>query len=138
MDDFEQRLKADAAEIRADVSDELKRRVAASLHAAERAPAPATRERPGVSLWWFSSLTGIAAALAVIVFLNRPTAAPVAPPAAPTVAAVPDYVRRFEDTLPLNAEPAELTEPLEEELEKLKSDLDKARESLNEELRRTF
>ena len=123
MDSFEERLKRDAAAVRADVSPELENRLRASLeNAAAAKPKPRTR-RPAW-FWLASSLTGTAAALTVIVFLNRQEPAP--PPA--TVLAEPLL------SLPdLNVRPAMLG-PLEDELDKLKSDLEKAERVVREDV----
>ena len=115
MDSFEERLKRDAAAVRADVSPELESRLRASLESAAAAK-PRARSRRPAWFWLASSLTGTAAALTVIVVLNRQE--PAAPPvtvAAPPLLSMPN----------LNVRPAVLG-PLEEELDKLKSDLEKA------------
>lgn len=144
MDELERRLKQDAADIPADVSAELAMRIDASLRAAERIKPRAGAGRRGFSIWWMSSLTGVAGALLVIAVLNRndtsarnDTAA-VDAPAAPIASAVPDYRSRTQSEFPLRAETAVLTEPLEEELEKLRSDLETARDKLEEDFRRSF
>jgi len=116
VDNFEERLKRDAAAVRADVSPELESRLRASLESAAAAN-PRARSRRPAWFWLASSLTGTAAALTVIVVLNRQE--PAAPPV--TVAAPPPLL-----SMPnLNVRPAVLG-PLEEELDKLKSDLEKA------------
>lgn len=139
MDKLERRLKEDAAQIRADVSAELSARIDASLQAADRVRPDARIARRGFSMWWISSLTGVAAALLVITLLNRSDTATPDVPADPQISGVvPEYERQMQSEFPLRAETAVLTEPLEEELEKLKSDLEKAREDLAEDLRRSF
>ena len=70
MADLEKQLKDDAAAIRADVSPELAARISASVHAAVREPEKTASRRSG-SLWWMSSLTGVAAALLILVLLGR-------------------------------------------------------------------
>lgn len=115
MDSFEERLKRDAAAVRADVSPELEGRLRASLEGAAAAKPGARSGRPAW-FWLASSLTGTAAALVVIALLNREE--PAAPPAG--IAAQP-----FLSVPNLDVRPAMLG-PLEDELDKLKSDLEKA------------
>lgn len=129
MDKLASRLKHDADRIDVTVTEELDHRITASLHGVtpERvADMPRERTRP-VGFWWASSLTGIAAAAAVIVFVNVQQAEdPV--PATPTdiVAAVP--------VIDWQAESAALTGPLQEELENLQSDLKKAEQKVREDI----
>ncbi len=115
MDSFEERLKRDAAAVRADVSPELESRLQASLEGVAAAKPRARSNRPAW-FWLASSLTGTAAALTVIALLNQEEpAAPPASIAAQPLLSVPN----------LNVRPAVLG-PLEDELDKLKSDLEKA------------
>ena len=139
MDNLEQRLKADAADVDAEISTELEVRIAASLRAAERARPMDRKPANNYTLWWLSSLTGVAAALIIIAIFGRSGPSP--EPGIvhePTTEVVPDAVPRPPVEFPLNAQPAELTGPLEEELEKLQSDLEKARENVERDLRRSF
>ena len=121
MDKLKSRLREDAAKIQVEVSPELDDRIRASLESVrQEKPATAASRRPGASLWWASSLTGVAVALLVLtvmVSLDRNQTEPVAP------------VERIVEYAPppqLNLEPAVLTAPLQKELENLESDLRKA------------
>ena len=126
MDKLAQRLRDDADNINVTISDELDRRIEASLHAVtpvEEKQAP--RARPPL-FWLASTLTGVAAALAVIAIVNlqegeETMIEPV------TVA---DTVPAFD----LNVEAAMLTAPLEQELENLQSDLKKAEEKVKRDI----
>ena len=139
MDNLERRLKEDAAAIEAEVSPELALRIQASLHAAERARPDERADKAGFSMWWISSLTGVAAALLVITILSRNAdVTPEAPLVEPSANIVPATLPGSDVFMPLNAETAELTGPLEEELERLKSDIEKARESVERDLRESF
>ena len=155
MADLEKRLKDDAAAIRADVSPELAARISASIHAAAREPGKPPRRSVGSSLWWASSLTGVAVALVVLALLGRDDLATVDPAvesgqeatiaenaengsALPPTATVPDSTTVPRSEFPLNAEAAVFAEPLAEELENLKSDLEKARDDVEEDLRQSF
>ena len=132
MDKLEQRLREDAALIRAEVSAEFDKRLAASLEAAaaER-PAPRQRRRARGSFWWASSLTGLAAAAGLIALLNLWPAATDESGVRPTVAGpVGDP-----PIMPLlRVETAVLTAPLEQELDDLEADLEKARKAVREDL----
>lgn len=139
MDKLERRLKDDAERIRAEVTPEMQARIDAALRAAKPLrPVPPARQQVA-TLWWASSLTGLAAAVALIVLLNwnRPDAGP--EPLAPVAnRTVPDGVVEQPYRFPLNARTADLTEPLEEELEHLQEDLEKARRNMERDLDFTF
>ncbi len=130
MDEMAKRLKSDAERIDVHISDELDRRISASLRVVgpEKPAKPARGGRPA-TFWWASSLTGMAATAAVIVVMNaRPpleeTAAPPAP--ATAVAAVP--------VIDWKAETAMLTSPLRQELLDLKSDIKKAEQKVKDDI----
>ena len=137
MDKLERQLKQDAGLIKADLSPELQKRIHASLESTRQVEQiPRKAETPGVSLWWASSLTGLAAAALVIILINwNPTTDPqeVQP-----VASTPGTVVSIQSGFPLNVETAEWATPLEEELKNLQSDLEKARESVERDLRQSF
>ena len=119
MDKLAARLREDAAKIDIEVSPELDDRIRASLEGVtQEKPKPERGSKPGFSFWWMSSLTGVAAALLVLVILDRNKPAPV--PEAQPVADVPAL------TPPLNIKSAVLTAPLAKELENLEADLKKA------------
>lgn len=132
MDPFERRLRDDAARIPADISPELDARIEATLRAAVPAkPARLSRKGAHWSLWWASSLTGLAAALVLIAVLNLwPTTA--SPPNGPPTVVGPATVATM--TPLLRAEAVVLTAPLEQELDDLEADLRKAREVVREDL----
>ncbi len=124
MDKLTKQLKQDAAQIDVQISDELDRRIIASLQSItpERPAQPAARPRPPI-FWWASSLTGAAVALLLIVIVNsrsqlqdtplEPTQmSPVAVATAPTIQ--------------WKTNNATLTGPLQQELEHLQADIKKA------------
>jgi len=137
MDNFTRRLREDAATIDAEVSPQLETRIQASLAAIE--PEVARQRRPArrpVSFWLASSLTGVAAALAVIAVLNvNDSDEPAAVPR--TVAANPAQPLEI-PALDLDAEAAMLTAPLARELEDLQADLKKAEEVVRGDVRIDF
>ena len=111
------------------MSDELDHRIRASINGVtpltdQQAATPPARP---AGFWWASSLTGIAAALAVIAIVNSQQDAPVpqAPPAN-IFAAVP--------TIDLKTETAMMTSPLQQELDALQSDIRKAERRVREEI----
>jgi len=137
MDKLANRLREDAAKIDAEISAQLDSRIQASLIASE--PDGARQRKPvrrPVSFWLASSLTGVAAALAVIAVLNvvdsnKPAAVP------RTVAANP--AQPFEiPALDLDVEAAMLAAPLAQELEDLQADLKKAEEVVRGDVRIDF
>ena len=126
MDKLAKRLRNDAENIDAKVSDELDRRIRASLNGVTPATDQQATTRPA-GFWWASSLTGIAAAVAVIAIINSQQDAPV-PQATPAniFAAVP--------TIDLKTETAMMTSPLQQELDALQSDMRKAERRVREEI----
>jgi hypothetical protein len=139
MDEFENRLKRDADEIRADISPELRERIDASLRGTKRIQPVPESGNPGINLWWASSLTGLAAAVMVIVLINwnRPTTelVPVEPVAQRTVPA-------FDELQSLNPprliKTADFATPLEEELARLQADIERARANVRKDIEFTF
>ena len=128
MDKLARQLHDDAQRIDVSVSDELDRRIEASLRAItpeseDSRPAPVAR--PPL-FWWASTITGVAAAVALIAIANwRAPVQPVSPPV--NMAAVIPAIE-------LNAETAMLTGPLQQELDRLQSDLKKAEEKVKQEI----
>ena len=140
MDEFEKRLKQDADAVKADVSPALRERIDASLRGVEQIrPAQSTRGPTSAGLWLASSLTGLAAVLMIIVLVNwnrpLPVDAPVDPVADLTVPAAPATSDAPEG---LDIRTADFASPLEEELTRLRSDLEKARDTVAEDLGFTF
>lgn len=128
MDKLAQRLREDAARIEVDVSDELDRRIEASLHATT--PQTPTPERPPARpplFWWASTITGVAAAVAVIAIVNLQVEEP-------AESAAPVDLMATTPRIELNAEAAMLTAPLQEELDNLQSDLKKAEEKVRRDI----
>ncbi len=138
MDEFEKRLKRDAGKIDAIASAELRQRIDASLRGTKRIePVPDARPN-AINLWWASSLTGLAAAVIVIVLINwnRPAPEPVAPVANRTVPVAIDVLPAF--STPRLLKTAEFTSPLEEEMAKLQADIEKARATVRKDIEFTF
>jgi hypothetical protein len=133
MDKLTKQLKADAAMIEVQVSDELERRITASLQgvAPEKPVLPAQKSRPA-GFWWASSLTGVAAALVVIAIINSQSQ-PGDDPVVQIVetSPVPEVTT---PTIDWKTESAMLTRPLQQELEDLQSDLKKAEEKVKRDI----
>ena len=116
MDKLARQLRTDAERIEVSISDELDRRIEASLRAVTPEPdASVPAARPPL-FWWASAITGAVAALAVIAVVNRQAAVEQLP------------------MIDLHAEAAMLTQPLEQELENLQTDLKKAEEKVRRDI----
>jgi len=133
MDKLARRLRDDAERIECQVSPQLDERIRASLQNT-RPEQPRRRPPVGRPLWFWlgSSLTGIAAALAIVAVLDRQVAGtdpeatdPVAPP-------------MVLPSIQWNARTAVLTSPLEQEYQDLQSDLRKAEEAVRQDIERLF
>ena len=138
MDKLARTLREDAAAIDVEVSAELDDRIRASLESTTpEQPLPATRprQRPW-PLWWVSSLTGVAAAIIVIVLINLYEPGSESNPQVPVTASVNGTEPAdMPVVLPdLNMRSAVLTAPLEEELANLESDIRRAEEAVRKEL----
>ncbi len=138
-------LRQDADRIRAAVSPELERRIDAAMARSHQAAATPVHREPGREPWirpWLAgSLSGLAIAAAIVLLVGQPDEQmPAATPLPQSVAEqnVPEYITLLREQLPLRAETADLTAPLEEELENLRSDIEKARANLERDLRLAF
>jgi hypothetical protein len=133
MDKLAKQLRDDANSIKCEVSTQLDDRIRASLEGmqpdAARQP---RRESKSSSFWWASSLTGVAAATAVIALINlqEPAPGPAATEPVPQALQIP--------SIEWNAQAAVLTSPLEQEYEKLQADLEKAEEAVKQDIDRLF
>jgi len=145
MDELKKRLIEDAGEIEAVVSPELQRRIDASLNAARETRSVAGgRPEKRNSLWLISSLTGLAAAALVILVIGwnrQPELAAQEQVAGQQVQAADESLLEgwdIMDGLSLNIESADLTRSLEDELVNLQSDLEKARQSVEQDVKFNF
>ena len=129
MDKLAKRLREDADNIEASVSDELDARIQASL-AGVQPEQPATHRSRSPLFWFASSLTGIVGALALIAVVNLQRPEPVLPEATPRPLELP--------AIRWHAETAVLTSPLEQEIEDLRSDLERAEEAVRQDIERLF
>jgi len=133
MDKLAIQLRKDAEKIDSGISAELDARLTSSLHGVkpESARRP-QRESKSFSFWWASSLTGVAAAVLVIVVANL--RAPEPPPAVASATPAPLILPSIE----WNAKSAVLTSPLEQEIDNLQSDLKKVEEVVKQDIDRLF
>ena len=149
MDELKARLKRDAEQIDARLAPDLEVRIDAALHAArERTSVSGRRPASGHSIsganWLFASLTGMAAALLLIVIMNwngqeepGTSGLVVENEASDEERSLPlDW--NVSESLSLQIRPADLTSPLEKELENLRSDLEKARENVERDVKFSF
>ena len=139
---FDAALRSDAGRIRADVTAGFERRIEAALaHERPRAVAPERRQN-FAGPWLAGSLAGLGAAAMIVLLVGRSGEDTRVPPAAPAqpladVSAADrssELLRSLRAEVPLNVETAELTAPLAQELENLRSDLEKARENVERDL----
>lgn len=139
MDEFEGRLKRDAHNIQAEPGAELRARIDASLRATETIrPAPEARDS-GMNLWWASSITGLAAAVVVIVLINwNSPVTEVVPVEAVASETVPDYIDELQGLYSPRIKTADFTSPLEDEFLRLRADLERARENVKEDIEFSF
>lgn len=139
MDKLEQKLREDAAEIRAEVPPEISDRIMARVRDTQQKREPAERDRASFRWWWASSLTGLAAAVTLLAIINWNANTPLDNGVNSTVAqTVPRPAETLENPLPLRLQQATATTPLEEELQHLESDLEKARDAVRNDLRLDF
>ena len=133
MDKLAKRLRDDAKRIDVTISEQLDDRIRASLENIEprEARQPERKPRP-LTFWWASSLTGVAAAIALIAVINLQSPTPVTPTTEPT--SQPLMLPSIE----WQAETAVLVSPLEEEYENLQSDLEKAEQAVRQDIERLF
>jgi len=140
MDEFEKRLKRDAEAVKAEMSPELRSRIDASLRGIEPIKPVAAVRPTSIRLWWASSLTGLAAVIALVLIgtFNAPDSADVqeVDVVARTVPPMPLDLPLIAPELDIRS--AEFTGPLEEELLRLRSDFEKARQNLREDVDFTF
>ncbi|MDJ0906304.1 MAG: hypothetical protein QNI96_09820 [Woeseiaceae bacterium] len=133
MDKLANRLRDDAERIDATISEQLDDRIRASLeNVTPQQPRQPERKARPVTFWWASSLTGVAAAIAVIALVNLQSPGPGTPTTEP---ASPPLLL---PTIEWQAETAVLVSPLEEEYENLQSDLEKAEQAVRQDIERLF
>ena len=137
MDKLARQLREDAASIDAGISAELDSRIRASLqNITPESAKPAPRVVRSPAFWWASSLTGVAAALAVIAVLN--VMGPDEPVAVPRAAVERPVQPAALPGLDLDVRAAMLADPLAQELEDLQADLKKAEELVRGDVRIDF
>ena len=136
MDRLEQKLQEDAKEIRPTVSPEISDRIMARVKDTPQKRVAEQRAQPHFRWWWASSLTGLAAAVTLLAVINWSGGpATDAIPDSTSAQTVPQPVDIFANPLPLQLRRATVTAPLEQELERLESDLEKARDLVRDDLR---
>ena len=133
MDNLAKQLRDDAQHIECTISEELDERIRASLHGLTPEPParPKATSQP-LSFWLASSLTGVAAAVAIIAIVNLQQPEPV--PGPMNTNPVPLNL----PTIEWHAQTAVLTSPLEQEIDDLQSDLKKAEEALRQDIEGLF
>ena len=128
MDKLADQLREDAIKIDIVISSELYDRIHASLQGVKQDTKQASGAGRPASFWWASSLTGVAAAIAVVAIVNLVEPEPENAVTDPQLAvfAIPQFTWK--------PKPALLTETLEQELANIESDLKKAERAIREDL----
>lgn len=133
MDKLAKRLREDADRIDVSVSPEVEARIHASLAGVRpqkrRARTEATRP---FGFWWASSLTGLAAAAAIVLIVNLRTPGEAPPPVTQAASTIDVPIVEW------RLRPAVLTSPLEEEYADLRADLRKAERLLRQDIEALF
>jgi len=128
MDKLAKRLRDDADQIDVLISPQLENRIEASLRGISQDGVAPAKSRQTASFWWASSLTGVAATLAIVAVVNlskpEPEIGITEPP--PQAFSVPQF-----DWKPKTAM---LTQTLEQELVDIQSDLKKAEQTVRDDI----
>jgi hypothetical protein len=128
MDKLAKRLRDDADQIEVMISPELESRIEASLRSVSQAGAAPVKSRQSAWFWWASSLTGVAATLAIVIVVNfskpEPDAGITEPPQ--QALSVPQFDWKLKTAM--------LTETLEQELVDIQSDLKKAEQTVRDDI----
>jgi len=127
MDKFTQQLRDDADRIEVVITPELDNRIRASLLSVrQETHRPAVRGKLAASFWWASSLTGVAATVAIIGVLN------LSDPDTGIAITEPPVAQFVMPKFTWQPKAAILTATLEQELEDIESDLKKAEQVIRE------
>ena len=129
MDKLAEQLRKDASSIEVEVSPELDARIRASLAGVrQETDRPPSERIKTASYWWASSLTGVAATVAVIsvINLNKVDPEPAITEPAPQPFSMPQFTWKPKAAI--------LTQSLEQELDAIQSDLEKAEQLIKDDL----
>ncbi|MDH5305225.1 MAG: hypothetical protein OEW64_14155 [Gammaproteobacteria bacterium] len=127
MDKLAQQLREDANSIEVDVSPQLDARIRASLAGVRQETGRTSSGSTGrAPFWWASSLTGIAATVAIISVINlgEPDPEPAITQPPPQQFTMPQFT--------FKPKAAILTESLQQELDAIQSDLKKAEQVIKD------
>ncbi len=128
MDKLAKRLREDADQIEVLISPELDNRIEASLQSVSQEGAAPVKSRQSTWFWWASSLTGVAATLAIVAVVNLSKPEPevgITEPPQQTFA-VPQFDWKLKTAMS--------TETLEQELVDIQSDLKKAEQTVRDDI----
>lgn len=129
MDKLAEQLRKDAEQIDAQISPQLDERIRASLESASQEQTKAPSARPSATFWWASSLTGVAAAMLLIVIVNLTSTE--SEPGITEPPPAENFALRFDG---LNLKEAVSTQMLEQELDDIQADLKKAKQALRDDI----
>jgi hypothetical protein len=124
MDDLAKQLRQDADQIKVLITPELENRIQASLRSVAQDDGESVKSRQSAWFWWASSVTGVAATLAIIVVVN------LSKPELETAITEPPQQTLSVPKFDWKLKPAVLTDTLEQELVDIQSDLKKAEQTV--------
>ena len=128
MDKLAKRLRDDAEQIEVSISAELDDRIRASIAGIRQERKVLASGRRPATFWWASSLTGVAATVAVIAVINLTEPEP-------EIAVTEPPLQQFEmPRFKWKPQTAMLTQTLEQELVDIQSDLRKAQQLVKEDI----
>lgn len=131
MDKLDKQLAQDAAAIDAELPDAWRQRLDARWR--EVRPATNANRRRLPALRFAGLAAGLLGLVAAIALSQRTPSVEEVP-----LATVPPYSQDVFMPVPLEVEPVDLTQPLQQELLNLQADVEKARQSIERDLRRSF
>ena len=128
MDKLAKRLREDAEKIEARITPQLENRIEASLQGVSQEGGLPSSSRRTASFWWASSLTGVAATLAIVAIVNF------AGPEPETGVTEPPLQQYTMPRFDWKPKTAVLTQTLEQELVDIQSDLKKAQQTVRDDI----
>lgn len=138
MDRIEERLRRDAAAIDARAPAEAVARAQARVRDTERRGRP--QSRPHAAPWWLVGLASAGVAAAVLIAMRPATLPRDTTTAVPATAATPRLAipADFAPLPIMQLDTVARTAPLDAELERLQSDLERARTTIQDDIRTMF
>ena len=128
MDKLAKQLREDADQIKVLITPELESRIEACLRGVAQDNGAVVKSRQSALFWWASSITGVAATLAIIAVVNLSN------PELETAITEPPQQTFSVPKFNWKPKPAVFTETLEQELVDIQSDLKKAEQTVRDDI----